>query len=164
MTITMRLALATCVATTTAVGSANLLGAPRSQATQGTPAPPLYNDIAHADRALFDAFNARDLEGVMAYFSEDVEFYHDKDGRETFADVRAGFERMFKGSEVPTRELVPGSLHVYPVPRYGALEVGSHRFCHVEKGKQDCGVFDFTQVWQQQGGRWRLTRVISYGH
>jgi hypothetical protein len=124
----------------------------------------LYDEIVRADRVMFDAFNSRDLSGLMASFSDDLEFYHDKDGRLTFSDVKAGFDRMFKSPEAPRRELVPGTLRVFPIPRYGALEVGSHRFCHVENGKDDCGVFDFSQVWQKQGDRWRATRILSYGH
>jgi hypothetical protein len=27
------------------------------------------------------------------------------------------------------RELVPGTLEVHPIPGYGALEIGAHRFC-----------------------------------
>ena len=44
------------------------------------------------------------------------------------------------------------------------MEVGSHRFCHLENGKQDCGVFEFAHVWKEDAGRWRVTRVLSYGH
>ena len=124
----------------------------------------LYDEIARADRVMFDAFNGRDLNGLMASFSEDLEFYHDKDGRLAFSDVKAGFDRMFKTPEAPRRELVPGSLRVYPIPKFGAMEVGSHGFCHVENGKEECGVFDFAMVWQNQGNRWRVTRVMSYGH
>jgi hypothetical protein len=124
----------------------------------------LYDEIARADRVMFDAFNSRNLDGLMASFTEDLEFYHDKDGRVSFAEVRGAFDRMFKSPEAPRRELVAGSLRVYPVPNFGAMQIGSHRFCHVENGKDDCGVFDFAMVWQQQGNRWRVTRVLSYGH
>jgi hypothetical protein len=124
----------------------------------------LYDEITRADRIMFDAFNSRNLDGLMASFSEDLEFYHDNDGRQSFADVRSAFDRMFKSPAAPRRELVVGSLRVYPVPKFGAMQIGSHRFCHVENGKDDCGVFDFAMVWQQQGNRWRVTRVLSYGH
>jgi hypothetical protein len=62
------------------------------------------------------------------------------------------------------RELVPGSMHAYPLPGYGALQTGAHRFCHTENGKQDCGVFEFSMIWQKKDDQWRITRVISYGH
>src|SRR4029077_3561776 len=33
----------------------------------------LYDEIAHMDRVLFDAFNARDLERIKTLFTEDLE-------------------------------------------------------------------------------------------
>jgi hypothetical protein len=44
------------------------------------------------------------------------------------------------------------------------MELGTHRFCHIENGKQDCGSFRFAHVWQKKDDRWRVTRVLSYGH
>ena len=37
------------------------------------------------------------------------------------------------------RELVPGTLEVYPLGEDGLLEVCQHRFCHTENWKEDCG-------------------------
>jgi hypothetical protein len=62
------------------------------------------------------------------------------------------------------RELVPGTLEVYPVRDYGAIEIGSHRFCHDENGKQDCGTFKFMHIWKKTGNEWKITRIISYDH
>ena len=124
----------------------------------------LEAEIASADRALFDAFNARDITGVMVYFAKDLEFYHDNDGKLSYDDVRAGFTKMFSTPLAPQRTLVNGSMHVYPVPNYGAMQVGEHLFCHIEQGKPDCGVFQFAHVWQNVDGRWRITRAMSYGH
>jgi hypothetical protein len=62
------------------------------------------------------------------------------------------------------RDLVPGTLEVYPIKGYGAIEIGAHRFCHKEDGKDDCGVFKFVQIWQKQESGWKVTRVVSYGH
>jgi hypothetical protein len=144
-----------------ALAAIAMMGASRSQPSTDRQ---LYDEIVRADRIMFDAFNRRNLDGLMASFSDDLEFYHDKDGRLSLADVRGGFDRMFKSPEAPRRELVPGSMRVYPIPKFGAMEIGSHKFCHVENGKEDCGVFDFSHVWQKQGDRWRVTRVLSYGH
>ena len=97
-------------------------------AAAGSPQAPtdrqLYDEVVRADRVMFDAFNSRNLDGLMASFSEDLEFYHDKDGRQSFADVRGGFDRMFKSPEAPRRELVAGSLRVYPIPKFGAMQMG----------------------------------------
>ncbi len=61
------------------------------------------------------------------------------------------------------RALVAGSLRVYPVKDFGAIEVGVHRFCNISDNKCE-GQADFTIVWQHAQGKWRITRVLSYGH
>jgi hypothetical protein len=62
------------------------------------------------------------------------------------------------------RNLMEGTLEVYPLRGYGALEVGTHQFCHEENGRTDCGTFKFLHVWRWQNGTWRIARVVSYGH
>ena len=113
---------------------------------------------------MFGAFNAHDVDALVAYFAEDVEFYHDKDGLSGYASLAPDFRTLFGNNPDIVRTLVPGSLHVYPVPNYGAMEIGEHRFCHTEHGKPECGTFSFAMVWKHDGGRWRVTRVLSYGH
>jgi hypothetical protein len=61
------------------------------------------------------------------------------------------------------RELVPGTLKVFPIKGFGAIEQGTHRFCQFADGQCD-GVADFTIVWNHQNGVWTITRVLSYGH
>jgi N-acetylated-alpha-linked acidic dipeptidase len=132
---------------------------------QGAPKPsPLYEEIAAADAALFGAFNAHDLPQLMSFFTKDVEFYHDMGGQQTYAQLEQGFGSMFARNDGQRRDLVPGSLKVYPMGKDGAIEIGSHRFCHVENGKDDCGVFQFSHVWRKIDGRWVITRVLSYNH
>jgi len=43
-------------------------------------------------------------------------------------------------------------------------EVGTHRFCHIEKDKNDCGTFKFLQLSRNTNGRWAISRVVSYSH
>jgi len=62
------------------------------------------------------------------------------------------------------RELVKGSLEIYPIPGYGAMEIGEHKFCHLENGKQDCGTFKFVHIWEKKNGEWKISRVVSYDH
>ena len=124
----------------------------------------LTTEIQKQDAAFFGAFNAHDLESMMAFFAADVEFYHDKDGRQSFDQLKAGFQTLFSRNDGIRRDLVPGTLRVYPVPNYGAIETGSHKFCHVERGKDECGAFQFVLVWQKQDGRWRVTRALSFDH
>jgi N-acetylated-alpha-linked acidic dipeptidase len=124
----------------------------------------LQEEIAQQDAALFAAFNAHDLAGTMSWFSEDLEFYHDMGGQQSYKDVEAGFRNIFSRNDGQRRDLVPGSMQVFPMGKDGAIETGSHRFCHVEHGKDDCGVFRFSHVWRKKDGRWQITRVLSYGH
>lgn len=70
----------------------------------------------------------------------------------------------FAGSPDIRRELMPGSLEAYPIPGYGAMEIGTHRFCHTEAGTEVCGTFGFLQIWRLVDGAWKVTREVSYGH
>lgn len=124
----------------------------------------LYDEIAGLDRAMFDAFNAHDAEKVGTYFADDLEFYHDAGGLASREQSLAGMKGTFVRNNGLRRDLVPGTLQVYPIKDYGAIELGAHRFCHQEDGKDDCGVFQFLHVWQKEDGQWKITRVVSYDH
>lgn len=134
-----------------------------SPAMQTDPAA-LATEIQKQDAAFFGAFNAHELGPMMAFFANDVEFYHDKDGLLSFDQIRAGFQTMFARNDGIRRDLLPGTIRIYPVPNYGAIETGTHKFCHVERGKDDCGAFQFVMVWKNQDGRWRVTRALSFDH
>ena len=124
----------------------------------------LYKEIAHMDSVMFAAFNNRDLETFKTLFTEDLEFYHDKGGLTGYSQTINFLKTTAQNNNGLRRELVPGSLEVYPIKDYGAIEIGSHKFCHLENGKQDCGTFKFVHVWKKTGNDWKVSRVISYGH
>lgn len=124
----------------------------------------LYQTVARLDTEMFAAFNAHDVNKLMAYFADNVEFYHDKGGLSNFAQTKEGFARLFAQSPDITRTLVSGTLEAYPVKEYGAMHIATQRFCHVENGRNDCGNSKFVMIWQQQAGTWRITRVVSYDH
>jgi hypothetical protein len=132
--------------------------------TQALATATLRDDIARADASMFAAFNAHDLAETGRWFAPELEFYHDKDGVLSYAQVMEGFRKLFAQNNGLRRELVKDSLEVYPIKDYGAIETGSHRFCHVENGRDDCGVFKFVIVWRHQDGRWQVTRALSYDH
>lgn len=150
------LVLGACAATDKAHSDARRAGEPPSSA--------LYQTISARDAALSDAFNRHDVPALMALFDKDLEFFHDAGGLQRYADVHAGFTNLLGRDDGMRRDLVTGSLRVYPIKDYGAVEMGSHRFCHVESGKEVCGVFEFVQVWRQSEDHWKITRVVSYGH
>lgn len=126
----------------------------------------LYAGIAHMDSVMFNAFNAHDLEKLKSVFSEDLEFYHDKGGLTGYTQTMENFQKLFENNKTTglRRDLVKGSLEVYPIKDYGAIESCLHRFCHLENGKNDCGTFKNVMVWQLKNGQWKVTRVISYDH
>jgi ketosteroid isomerase-like protein len=124
----------------------------------------LYDEIARADTALFAAFNAGDGDKVEAFFDESLEFFHDKGGLSSRDATMKIMRQTFARKDGLRRDLIPESLEVYPIPNYGAMEIGAHRFCHPENGKDDCGTFRFVHVWKKQADGWKITRVISYGH
>lgn len=124
----------------------------------------LFRTVAHLDSALFNAFNDRDIETFKSMFTTDLEFYHDKGGLTGYDHTINFIKDVANNNNGLRRDLVKGSLEVYPIPGYGAMEIGSHTFCHKENGKDDCGTFKFVHIWQYKEGTWKISRVVSYGH
>lgn len=124
----------------------------------------LYQEVYHLDSLLFDAFNRRDTTVFNNMFSKDLEFYHDKGGLSGYDQTVNFLRETIKADNNLKRELIKGSFEVYAIPGYGAMEIGSHKFCHDENGKQDCGTFKFVHIWKKQNDQWKITRVISYDH
>jgi len=119
--------------------------------------------IAALDAALFDAYNKCDLVKFASYIDEHVEFYHDQGG------VTLGREALTESVKknicgTTTRELVPGSLQVYYMKGYGAIEMGVHRFHHPGHPEIGDGEGKFVHLWQYKDGAWKITRVLSYDH
>ncbi|MBB5343419.1 nuclear transport factor 2 family protein [Tunturibacter empetritectus] len=124
----------------------------------------LTRAITMLDKELFDAYNTCNLDMLGTLVTDDLEFYHDKTGlavgKQVFLDA---IKNNICGKV--TRELVPGTLEVYPLHGYGAVEIGVHRFHH--PGTQDHGVVGeakFITLWQYKDGAWKVSRVISYDH
>jgi hypothetical protein len=128
------------------------------------PEETLYKEIAHQDSVLFNAFNNRDLETFKSAFTTDLEFYHDKGGLTDYNYSVESFKRTIAQNNGLRRELVKGSLEIHPIKDYGAIQIGSHTFCHPENGKMDCGTFKFMHIWKKTTEGWKITRVISYNH
>jgi len=140
------------------------LGAQAPSKSPDRPPSELQVEIARMDSILFAAFNARDLAKLQTFFAPDLEFYQDNEGLENYAETMKDFREMLRQPSQIRRMLVPGSLEVYPIKNYGAIEVGSHRFCHTENGKTECGTFKFLHVWRKTGTSWQLSRIVSYAH
>jgi hypothetical protein len=114
----------------------------------------------------FNAFNTKQHDKLEAFLSDSLEFYHDLGGVTNYTQNMDAFKKSFESERKLRRELVRGSLEVYPIMGYGAVETGIHRFYATEKGEQEklSSQAKFVQVWQKKNGMWKITRIISYGH
>jgi hypothetical protein len=145
---------------------AALLVAPLAliHAQAASPPDPLFQTIQSLDTQLFDAYNRCDLEKFGSLLADDLEFYHDKTG------LTRGRQALVEGVKnnicgKVTREIVPGSLEVYPIANYGAVEIGVHRFHHPgHETAESVGEAKFIHLWQNKDGAWKITRVISFDH
>ncbi len=136
--------------------------------------PGLHEEILAADAALFKAFfDTCDVEALRGLVTDDFEMFHDKDGRNLTSGsqfvqaLQDKCKRQADGVDfLSTRKLVPESMKVYPINNYGAIEVGTHRFYAVRAGEPDrlTETSQFTHVWKEENGRWRLARALSYDH
>jgi len=169
MTPTARALILTAVATLLASGDL---------AAQGGFIPPaskeLVATIMAKDQQLFDAvFETCDIKVLATLVAEDFEFYHDKSGlasnsgSQWVKEVDAMCERQKQGTDYRARrELDAASSKVYPLKNYGAIHTGLHRFYKkLDGGKEQLvEVSQFTNVWKQENGAWKLTRVLSFDH
>ena len=124
----------------------------------------LYKKIAQLDSALFSAYNSKNLNQMKTYFTKDLEWYQDNGGLIDFEKVFTNFQSIFNREYTLTRSLIKESLEVHPIEGYGAIEVGSHQFSHIENGKLEVGTFKFLMIWKNDKGNWKISRVISYDH
>jgi ketosteroid isomerase-like protein len=145
-----------------------------AQTAGPAPTQALTDEIAAADTALFSAFFDRcDVAAVAAMVTEDFEMYHDKggqvadSGKQFIGGIEGTCARQKTGEDYRARrELVPGTLKVYPLNNFGAIEIGEHRFYKLEPGKTErlVEVALFTHVWKKEPSGWKLARVLSYDH
>lgn len=124
----------------------------------------LFNEIEQMDSIMFQAFNSQNMEKFKSMFTEDLEWFQDNGGLIPYKTVFENFGNVFKNENKLSRELVKGSLEVYPIKDYGAIQIGRHQFKHIENGKLEIGTFKFLMIWQKKDGLWRISRVISYDH
>ncbi|HYD81548.1 MAG TPA: nuclear transport factor 2 family protein [Paucimonas sp.] len=122
---------------------------------------PLYDELARMDNELFEAaFVTCDADKFRAIFTEDAEFYHDRTGASYGDDVRT-LKSCPRDNGV-TRTLVPGSLEVYPMKDYGAIQIGRHTFTRA--GEPGSEIAQFVHLWKREGDTWKLARVLSFDH
>jgi ketosteroid isomerase-like protein len=123
----------------------------------------LFETITRVDRHLTDAFNAHNVERLMAMATKDLELYEDNEGLKRYQQCYDDFKKMFVSDSDIRRQVIEGAVEVYPIKDYGALEIGQHRFCHAENGRDECAVFAFAILWQKTAeDTWKIARLINY--
>jgi hypothetical protein len=128
--------------------------------------------ILHKDSLFWHGYNTCDTSAFNAFFTEDVEFYHDKGGVTLgLRDLVATFKKnLCSGNFRLRREAVEGSVKVFPLRKdnviYGAILSGEHIFYVIEQGKPEHaeGLAKFTHLWLLKNGEWKMERVLSYDH
>lgn len=120
----------------------------------------LYETIVSMDKAFFDAYNSCNLEKQTSIYSDSIEFFHDKGGLMTSKqEIIDATERNICGKV--TRELIKGSIEVYPINNYGAVQIGFHKFYNNQEPDAISIASKFITLWQNDKGHWKITKVIS---
>ncbi|MGK2860337.1 MAG: nuclear transport factor 2 family protein [Chitinophagaceae bacterium] len=129
--------------------------------------------ILHKDSLFWKSYNNCDVQKFSEFFTDDLEFYHDKGG------ITNGLENLATSMKKNLcsdanfrlrREEVAGTVKVYPLQKskeiYGAIISGSHVFYTNEKGKKERldGLARFTHIWILKDNSWKMTRILSYDH
>jgi hypothetical protein len=155
-----------------------LLAAQAHAETATLPALPegdaLAESVRAADAELFGLFfTGCDPVKLRDMVSDSLEFYHDKGGLVATSGSQFATEyakncaaRKATNAWRSRRELIPETLHVDPVPGFGAMEVGEHYFYERQGDgpEKRVGRAGFSMVWKWDDGKWKLHRVLSFGH
>jgi len=134
----------------------DVLGIPRYKPQDET----LFAEIIKLDSIYFTAYNNCDMAKQAALYSEDLEFFHDKGGLSTSKkELLKSIEKNICNKV--TRNLVEGSVEVYPIPNYGAIEMGYHTFFNKEEPDAKQIPSRFIIVWKKEEKKWQIAKVIS---
>jgi len=120
----------------------------------------LFDEIVAMDKEFFDAYNNCDLEKQASIYSDDIEFFHDKGGLMTSKKEIIDATKLYICGKV-TRELIEGSVEVYPIKDYGAVQIGFHKFYNNQEPDADSKPSKFITIWQNENGSWKMAKVIS---
>ena len=135
------------------------------------PASPasIEQQVRAADASFWQAFNACDRKRMASFLAPDVEFYHDKTGATLGRDrVVASFMNGPCGTPGLhlRRAAIDETVKFDPVPGYGAILTGRHRF-YEQIGDQPerlSGEAQFAVVWRDTDGEPKMSRVLSFAH
>ena len=134
---------------------------------------PLFKTVMELDRQLFDeGFNQCKLARFETLAAPDLEFFHDKGGRQNLAEFLKASRQNICGNpnSRPGRTLLPGSTQIFALENngvlYGAIQQGVHRFHTQGQNPAKYGYTDakFSHVWIVNKGVWQLKTALSFDH
>ena len=113
------------------------------------------------DSLFWAGYNTCDTGQMQQFIADDVEFYHDKGGlSRSKVEIVEATKKNICGKV--TRELVKGSIEIYPINGYGAVEIGLHIFHNnQEPPPKNPKVGRFVLIWEHTIDGWKISRVIS---
>ena len=125
------------------------------------------------DSIFWQHYNSCNIDAMRTFFTDDIEFYHDKGG------VINGLDKFLSISKQNLcgddnfrlrREAVAESVKIFAMKDgenlYGAILSGQHVFYILEKGKEPRpdGLARFTHLLLKTESGWKMSRVLSYDH
>ena len=120
----------------------------------------LHQQITKMDSIYFSAYNTCDMKTQADIYSEDLEFFHDKGGfSKSKKDILKSIEKNI--CDKVTRTLIKGSIEVYPIKDYGAVEIGYHKFFNKLEPDAKSTPSKFIIIWKKDNNKWKITKVIS---
>lgn len=60
-----------------------------------------------------------------------------------------------------TRELIKGSIEVYPIHNYGAVQIGYHKFFNNQEQNAISNPSKFITIWKNANDTWQMSRIVS---
>lgn len=120
----------------------------------------LHQKIAQLDSLFFSAYNTCDTALQRTMYADKIEFYHDKSGLDTSKNNIIESTGKYICGQV-SRELIPGSMKVYPIHDYGAVAIGMHRFKSSSNNNEFSPPFKFIIFWKNTNGKWTIEKVVS---
>ena len=133
----------------------------------------LYSLLKEKDSIMFElSYNQLDTSILEKMATDDVEFYHDQGGATyTKEDFINGMKSLGNLSYKARREVVPGSIEVFPMNNngelYGAILMGEHRFFAKEPNEKPeylTSTAKYTIFWILDNEDWKMSRIYSYDH
>ncbi|WP_435353466.1 nuclear transport factor 2 family protein [Emticicia sp. SJ17W-69] len=125
--------------------------------------PKLYETIIKMDSLFFGYYNTceTNLDKYAALYSENIEFFHDQGGlMSSKQGIVDATKRNICGKV--TRELVKGSVEIYPIKDYGAIEIGLHKFHNnQESAGTPSKIGRFMITWKKENNDWKIVKVVS---